>query len=105
MSAVLILSTAPTREEATRIAEVLVAEKLAACVQLSAIDSWYRWEGKVEQAGEIRLQVKPTEALADRVEQRIAALHSYAVPELIRVAVSGGSAAYLDWVKTSTAQD
>jgi periplasmic divalent cation tolerance protein len=105
LSAVLILSTAPTREEATRIAEVLVAEKLAACVQLSAIDSWYRWEGKVEQAGEIRLQVKTTEALADRVEQRIAALHSYAVPELIRVAVSGGSAAYLDWLKTSTAQD
>jgi periplasmic divalent cation tolerance protein len=105
LSAILILSTAPTREEATRIAEVLVAEKLAACVQLSPIESWYRWEGKVEQAAEIRLHVKTTEALADRVEQRIAALHSYAVPELIRIAVSGGSAAYLDWVRTSTAQN
>jgi len=105
LSAVLILSTAPTREEATRIAEVLVAEKLAACVQFSAIDSWYRWEGKVEQAAEIRLHIKTTEALADRVEQRIAALHSYAVPELIRVAVSGGGAPYLDWVEAATAQD
>ena len=102
MTAILILSTAPTREDAERIAEALVAEKLAACVQLSPIESWYRWEGKVEQATEIRLHIKTRESLAERVEQRIIALHSYAVPELIRVPITGGSAAYLDWVETST---
>ena len=102
MTAILILSTAPTKEEAARIAKALVAEKLAACVQLSPIESWYRWEGKVEQAAEIRLHIKTSESLADRVEQRIIALHSYAIPELIRVPVTGGSAAYLDWIETST---
>jgi len=102
VTAILILSTAPTREDAERIAEALVAEKLAACVQLSPIESWYRWEGKVEQATEIRLHIKTRESLAERVEQRIIALHSYAVPELIRVPITGGSAAYLDWVETST---
>ena len=102
MTAILVLSTAPTREEAARIAEALVAEKLAACVQLSPIESWYGWEGKVEQAIEICLHIKTKESLAERVEQRIIALHSYAVPELIRVPITGGSAAYLDWVETST---
>jgi periplasmic divalent cation tolerance protein len=103
LSAVLILSTAPTREEAAKIAEALVTEGLAACVQLSPIESWYRWEGKVEHAAEIRLHIKTRESLAERVEQRINALHSYALPELIRVAIDGGSPAYLDWIETSTA--
>jgi periplasmic divalent cation tolerance protein len=102
LSALLILSTAPTREEAALIAEILVTEQLAACVQLSSIESWYRWEGKVEQAPEIRLHIKTIEALAEQVEQRIVALHSYAVPELIRVPISGGSIAYLQWIEDAT---
>ena len=102
MTAILILSTAPTREEAANIAGTLVAEGLAACVQLSPIESWYRWEGKVEHAAEFRLHIKTSESLAERVEQRITALHSYAVPELIRVPIDGGSSAYLNWIETST---
>ena len=98
----LILSTTPTREEAARIAEALVTEGLAACVQLSPIESWYRWEGKVEQAVEIRLHIKTRESLVERVEQRIIALHSYAIPELIRLPLEGGSSAYLNWIETST---
>lgn len=105
MTALLIVSTAPTREEAARIAEILVSERLAACVQLSPIESWYRWEGKVEQAPEIRLDIKTSEALAGQVEQRIAALHSYAMPELIRVPIVGGSTNYLQWIADSTARD
>jgi periplasmic divalent cation tolerance protein len=105
MTALLILSTAPNREEAARIAEILVSERLAACVQLSPIESWYRWEGKVEQAPEIRLDIKTSEALAEQVEQRITALHSYAVPELIRVPIMGGSTAYLQWIADSTGRD
>ena len=103
-AAVLILSTAPTREEAEAIARVLVEEKLAACVQLSPVESWYRWEGKVEQTTEIRLDIKTTESLAAAVESRVGEIHSYAVPELIRIRIAGGGAAYLDWIGRETQQ-
>ena len=105
MSAVLILSTASTRDEASRIAEALVAERLAACVQLSPIESWYRWEGKVEQGAEIRLHIKTSESLAERAERRIAEMHSYSVPELVRIPIVGGSPAYLAWLEASLVQD
>lgn len=104
MTAVLILSTAPNRDEAVAIAEALVAERLAACVQLSPIESWYRWEGKVEQAAEVRLHIKTVESLAGEVERRIAELHSYSVPELIRVPVVGGGGPYLQWVRNEVGQ-
>lgn len=101
MSALLILSTAPTREEAAAIAETLVAERLAACVQVSPIESWYCWEGKVEQAHEVRLHIKTSESLAERVERRIAEIHSYSVPELVRIPLQGGAESYLMWIEDS----
>ena len=104
MSAVLIMSTAGTQAEAARIAEALVAERLAACVQLSPIESWYRWEGKVERAEEVRLQIKTVAALVDQVETRLRALHSYDVPELVVVPIASGSADYLAWIEGSTSR-
>ena len=101
MSTILILSTAPTHDEAARIAEVLVAEQLAACVQLSPIESWYRWQGKVEHAPEIRLHIKTTAHLADEIVQRLSALHSYHVPEVVVIALESGSADYLAWIEAS----
>ena len=101
MSAVLILSTAPTQEEAERIAEALVAEDLAACVQLSPVESRYRWQGKVEHAAETRLHIKTMAHLAARVERRIGELHSYDVPEIVAVPITGGSPAYLGWIAQS----
>ena len=98
MSAVLILSAASTHDEAGRIAEALVAERLAACVQLSPIESWYRWEGKIEHAPETRLHIKTTADRADQVRDRIRALHSYEVPEIVILPLGGGSAEYLEWI-------
>ena len=98
MSAVLILSTASTHDEASRIAAALVEEHLAACVQLSPIESWYRWEGKVEHAPETRLHIKTTAEHADQVCDRISALHSYAVPEVVILPIGRSSADYLDWI-------
>lgn len=97
-SAVLILSTASTHDEAGRIAEALVTERLAACVQLSPIESWYRWEGKIEHAPETRLHIKTTADRADQVRDRIRALHSYEVPEIIVLPIAAGTADYLDWI-------
>jgi len=98
VSAVLILSAASTHDEAGRIAEALVAERLAACVQLSPIESWYRWEGKIEHAPETRLHIKTTADRADQVRDRIRALHSYEVPEIVILPLGGGSAEYLEWI-------
>jgi len=98
LNAILILSTASTHDEASRIAEALVTEELAACVQLSPIESWYRWEGRIEHQPETRLHIKTMAHLADQVEQRIRALHSYDVPEVVILPIPGGSADYLDWI-------
>ena len=95
---VIILSTAPTRTEAEAIARALVEEGLAACVQMRAIDSVYRWEGSVEQAAEVALQIKTRAARANEVSARIATLHSYDVPEIVVIPVVGGSPAYLGWI-------
>ena len=102
MNAVLILSTASTHDEASRIPESLVAEELAACVQLSPIESWYRWEGRIEHQPETRLHIKTMAHLADQVEARIRAMHSYAVPEIVILPLGDGSADYLGWIAAST---
>jgi len=102
LNAVLILSTASTHDEASRIAESLVAEELAACVQLSPIESWYRWEGRIEHQPETRLHIKTMAHLADQVEARIRAMHSYAVPEIVILPLGDGSADYLGWIAAST---
>ena len=88
-------------DEAARIAAALVAEQLAACVQLSPIESWYRWQGQVEQASETRLHIKTMSHLADAVMQRLTALHSYDIPEVVVIAIENVSEDYLDWIQAS----
>ena len=100
--AVLILCTTANAEEAAAIARALVEERLAACVQVSAIESWYRWQDKVEHAPEQRLHIKTRADLAAPVEARIKALHGYDLPEIVILPI-GGSADYLAWIGDSTA--
>lgn len=97
----LLLTTVGDRAEAERIADALVAERLAACVQIEAIRSVYRWRGKIERAEEYRLQIKTTAALSAATEARIMALHSYDLPEIVRIGIEG-SAAYLAWIASET---
>jgi periplasmic divalent cation tolerance protein len=102
-AAVVVLSTAGSRDEAERIAAALVEERLAACVNVVApITSIYRWRGAVERAEEVLLVVKTRRAHATRVAARIRALHSYEVPEAIVLPIDGGAADYLAWVLEET---
>lgn len=96
--AVLILTSCGSAKEADRIATALVEEHLAACVQMLPVTSVYRWQGAVERAGEVALHIKTTESRGDAVQARIAALHSYDLPEFIVVPVLGGSTDYLGWI-------
>jgi periplasmic divalent cation tolerance protein len=101
---VVITTSLATRDDAHRLASTLIGEKLAACVQVTPIESYYRWDGQVEQAAELLLTIKTTAARASTVEARIAALHSYSLPELLVTPVVGGSAAYLDWIAGEVVQ-
>jgi periplasmic divalent cation tolerance protein len=96
------LVTASNKEEASRIASSLVAERLAACVNiLSGVESVYRWEGKVARDSEILLIIKTTDDKYSQMEKRVKALHSYSTPEVIAFRIERGSDAYLDWLRKS----
>lgn len=98
-----VLVTAPDGDSAALIARTLVAERLAACVNLvSAVRSIYRWEGSVEEDEEVLLVVKTRAGRTEALAERIRALHPYAVPEVLALTAGGGSAAYLDWVRAET---
>jgi len=94
-----IVTTTATEEEARKIAEALVEERLAACVQVSGpIRSVYRWQGKTEKADEWQCVAKTTSVLIATVEAAIKRLHSYECPETVVIPIVGGSASYLRWL-------
>jgi len=103
MPALVCFCTCPDADTAQRIADVLVGERLAACVSvLPGLRSVYRWQGAVERADEVLLLVKTGADRLDALTARVTALHPYELPELVAVEVAGGLAAYLDWVSEQT---
>ncbi|HEU5312993.1 MAG TPA: divalent-cation tolerance protein CutA [Candidatus Udaeobacter sp.] len=95
----LVLSTFPDAETASRIAQTLVEEKLVACANLiPAVHSIYRWKEKIETAGEVMVFFKTTEDRLAAFEQNLRSLHPYEVPELICIKIDNGSPDYLRWV-------
>ncbi len=95
-----VFTTTEKKEDAERIAKIIIEAKLAACVQIMGpIESTYRWKGKIEKAAEWFCFIKSTKKLYPDLESAIKKEHPYEVPEIIAVPVSGGSAEYLDWLK------
>ena len=93
-----VLVTAPA-EEAAALARAVVTERLAACVNVvPGVRSIYRWEGEVQDDVEALLVIKTTEARLEALVERVNALHSYDLPEVLALPVAGGSPAYLAWV-------
>jgi periplasmic divalent cation tolerance protein len=96
---VLLLSTVPTREDGERIAQALVGERLAACVNVvPGLVSTYRWKGEVERADELLLLVKTRSEMVEDLGARLRALHPYELPELVVLPIVGGLEAYLGWI-------
>jgi periplasmic divalent cation tolerance protein len=92
-------TTLDSEAAASRIADTLVAEQLAACVQVvGPVRSTYRWQGALERADEWLCLVKTTEAILPVLIPRLKALHPYDTPEVIVTAVIGGDPEYLTWV-------
>lgn len=99
----LIYATAADREEARRIVQSLLCDRLVACANLVGdIESHYWWEGKLETGTEVALVMKTRSDLAEAVVARIRALHSYACPAVVVLPVVGGNRAFLDWIVGET---
>ena len=95
-----VLLTAPDAATAERLARALVEERLAACVNLvPGVRSVYRWQGQVEDASEFLLVAKTRADRSAALALRVRELHPYELPEVLELAVPGGSAEYLDWVR------
>ena len=95
-----VLVTCGSKEEAQRIASAVVGARLAACVNLldPAVQSTYWWKGGVETSSEFLLVIKTEARLLAALQEEIARLHSYEVPEFIALPIVAGSEAYLDWL-------
>ena len=93
-----VVTTTDSRETAEIIAAAILAERLAACVQISQCQSWFHWQGKVEQAAEFHCTMKSRADLYPELEEAIRRLHPYKVPEILATLVSSGAASYLAWL-------
>lgn len=105
-SLIVVYVTAGSAEEADQLAQTLVGEKLAACVnRIPSVRSVYRWQGAVEQSDEELLIIKTRKDLFSALEKRVRSLHSYSVPEIIALPIIAGSAAYLNWLRDQVAAE
>jgi periplasmic divalent cation tolerance protein len=100
---ILVLTHTPDLECAKTIAQCLLAERLAACINIGTpVLSVYEWESTMHETQEIPLVIKTTIAQQERLIERLVALHPYDLPEALVVPVTGGLAPYLAWVKRKT---
>jgi periplasmic divalent cation tolerance protein len=100
---IVVLVTCGSEEEALKIANALVEERLAACANLiSPIRSIYRWEGKIWDEKEWLLVIKTQKHRFEELEKKVKTLHSYSVPEIISLPIVEGSSAYLNWIRENT---
>lgn len=102
-SPLLVLCTCPDQSTAEHIAETVIGERLAACVNLvPGLTSVYRWKGQIQHDAELLLLIKTRAAIYPLLEARLRELHPYEVPEIIALPIQTGSAAYLDWIADNT---
>ena len=99
---ILAFSTCPDELVAQRIAEMLVSERLATCInRIGSMRSTYVWEGRLQDDGEVLLMIKSTAAQVPALEQRLKELHPYELPEFVVTPVIGGNEPYLEWIRRS----
>lgn len=103
MNALLVLTNLPDRAAAEKLADALVAQQVAACVNILApCRSVYRWKGAVQHDEEHPLLIKTTQERYPALEAAIRAAHPYELPEIIAVPIEHGLPAYLDWLAAET---
>ena len=101
--AVLVLTTCADAASAARLADSIVGQRLAACVNaIGGVESTYHWNGKVERGAETLLLIKTTQDRYEAIESHIRAHSGYELPEIVAVPLESGYAPYLDWIRRET---
>ena len=102
-SFILISTTTENKTDAESIAAVLLAKRLAACVQIiGPIQSRYWWENAIQQSDEFLCLIKTSSDLYQKVEEAILSVHPYDVPEIVALPIIAGSSSYLSWITAVT---
>lgn len=102
-SYIIVFVTCSSAEEAEKIASTLVERRLAACGNIvPEIRSIFWWKESLEQEQEVLLILKSRTELFSQIEEAVASLHSYEVPEIIAIPIAAGSDAYLNWIEHET---
>ncbi|KAL2340014.1 hypothetical protein Fmac_007954 [Flemingia macrophylla] len=100
---IVVYVTVPNREAGRNLAESIVKEKLAACVNMvPGIESVYQWDGKIQTDSEELLIIKTRQSLLEALTEHVKSNHQYDVPEVISLPITGGNLKYLEWIKEST---
>ena len=102
-SGIILLSTYPDEQTAIKVAKKIVKSKLAACVSLTKVRSFYWWEGRIEDSNECLAIFKSVKANAKELREAIAKSHPYKVPEIVELKMNHVGKSYLDWMVESVA--
>src|SRR5215470_15356698 len=99
---IIVFVTCESKEQAETIAQTVVTEKLAACVNvLPGIRSCYVWGRELTWSDEVLLLIKTTRGRFNQLQDRVKELHSYSVPEIVGVPIEDANRRYMDWIDTS----
>ena len=99
---IMITTTFDNKDEANKIMDLLLKERLVSCCQLSNITSAYHWKGKIEKAEEYLLQMKSKKELYKEIEKIILDNHSYETPQIVAYDIVHGYSEYLKWIDDET---
>jgi len=102
MKPVIIVSTFPSKQSVTSIANKLVKQKLAACVNITNISSIYAWKGKIENQSEYLALFKTSKKNQSKLKKELQKLHPYDIPEIAEINVDSINQSYLKWLVDST---
>ncbi|KAK6147758.1 hypothetical protein DH2020_018670 [Rehmannia glutinosa] len=100
---IVVYVTVPNKEAGKKLAESIVKERLAACVnRVPGVESVYEWKGEIQTDSEELLIIKTRESLLEALTEHVKANHEYEVPEVIALPITGGNLPYFEWIKNST---
>jgi len=101
VTACVVITTLDSEESAEQMAQAIIQAGLGACVQIQPIKSYYKWQGKIANDNEFRLDIKTLDSAFEPLQALIKQLHGYETPEIIKMPIAGASAEYLAWLSDS----
>lgn len=99
---IVIMTSCSDKETKKKIIDKLLSEKLAACIQVLDIKSYYTWKGKVENSDEFLLLIKTRKSLFSKAKASIKENHNYDTPEIISLDIEDGHRDYFQWINEVT---